>query len=196
MKSERALLIVDVQNDFCPEGALAVPEGDRVVPVLNEYIEHFARSGSTILVSRDWHPQRTSHFKSDGGRWPAHCVQGTYGAEFHPGLKLPAQAIISSKGMDPTEDCYSAFQGLDKDGNDLDSLLRGRGLRDLLVGGLATDYCVRHTVLDALSQGYEVYLATDAIRGVEVEAGDSEKAIEEMQRAGARMFTLGSLRVL
>jgi nicotinamidase/pyrazinamidase len=196
MKSDEALLIVDVQNDFCPEGSLPVPEGDKVVPVLNEYIEYFAHSGSAIVASRDWHPERTSHFKSYGGRWPAHCIQGTNGAEFHPQLKLPAQAIILSKGMNPQEDSYSAFQGVDKNGTDLNSLLRARGLTDLYVGGLATDYCVRHTVLDALFHGYKVCLLMDAIRGVDVEAGDSERAIDETQRAGARMFRLENLYIL
>jgi len=188
-----ALLIIDVQNDFCPGGALAVPEGDRVVAVLNRYIERFREKGIPIIASRDWHPEKTTHFKAYGGIWPPHCVQNTRGAQFHPNLNLPAEAVVVSKGMAPDKDSYSAFQAVDPSGRPLADLLREQGVRQLFAGGLATDYCVRASVLDALREGFQVTVLTDAIRGVELKPGDSEKAMEEMVRAGARQGSLESV---
>jgi len=124
MGAEKALLIIDVQNDFCPGGALAVPEGDKIVPVLNRYIELFLSKGLPIFASRDWHPEKTKHFKDFGGLWPKHCIQKTRGAEFHPGLKLPDKIIILSKGMDPEKDSYSVFQGADSQGKSFLNLLK------------------------------------------------------------------------
>ncbi len=193
MKRNQALLIVDVQNDFCPGGALAVPEGDAVVPALNTYLESFVKEQLPILASRDWHPQKTKHFKPYGGPWPPHCVQNTPGARFHPDLKLTSEAIILSKGMDPTSDGYSAFEATDPQGRALGDLLRSLGIRDLFVGGLATDYCVKSSVLDALKHGFNVYVLTDAVKGVEVNAGDSQKALEEMTSHGAKKITYSLL---
>lgn len=178
--SRSALIIVDVQNDFCPGGALAVREGDQVVAVLNRYLEDFEKAGSLIFLTRDWHPKNHCSFKAQGGPWPPHCIQETEGAEFHPNLKLPLNATVISKAMNPEADAYSGFEG-----TNLELYLKRRGTKRVFVGGLATDYCVQQTVLDARRFGFETYLLTDAIRGVEVKKGDSEKAIEAMKKAGA-----------
>ncbi|MGQ0815441.1 MAG: nicotinamidase [Gemmatimonadota bacterium] len=188
--TDRALLIVDVQNDFCPGGALAVDEGDRVVPVLNKYIQ---RLDLPVYASRDWHPVKTSHFREFGGRWPPHCIQNTQGAALHPDLKLPADTVVVTKGTNPTDDGYSSFEGVDDRGRLLADVLRADGVRKLYLGGLTTDYCVRTSVLDALREGFDVVLLTDAIRGIDVKRGDIDKAIEDMLRAGARPATLATV---
>ncbi len=184
-----ALVVVDVQNDFCPGGSLAVPAGDRVVPVLNRYIQHFRELKAPIYASRDWHPPVTKHFQAGGGVWPPHCVQGTKGAEFHPDLVLPLEAVVISKGMDPAEDAYSCFQAQDPEGEDFAVSLGGRGIQRLFVGGLATDYCVKSTVLDAVHEGFQVVVLEDAIAAVDVKPGDGERAIEEMRAAGVTFAT-------
>jgi nicotinamidase/pyrazinamidase len=186
MKSRKALLIVDVQNDFCPKGALAVPRGDKVVPVLNKYIKIFSQNKLSIFASRDWHPKQTKHFKDFGGLWPKHCIQKTKGAKFHPGLKLPQGTIILSKGMNPGEDSYSAFQAVDNKRVAFFKLLKKFGINELFVGGLATDYCVKFSVLDALKLRFKVKILTDAIQGVNIKAADSQKAIKEMLAAGVQ----------
>lgn len=185
MSRRDALILVDVQNDFCPGGALAVQNGDEVVPVLNRYIERFRDGGLPIFATRDWHPAKTSHFKAYGGIWPDHCVQGTHGAEFHPDLKLTPEITIVSAGMAPDEDGYSGFLGRDSSGELLAVLLRDCGVDRLFVGGLATDYCVKHTVLDGIQQGFQVVLIGDAVRGVNLNPGDSDEAIKDMSAAGA-----------
>jgi nicotinamidase/pyrazinamidase len=185
MQAKDALIIVDVQNDFCPGGALAVSGGDEVVAVLNRVIERFAEAGLPIFATRDWHPKNTSHFKTHGGLWPAHCIQGTKGAEFHAELKLGNDAVVVSKGMAPDEDSYSGFQATDASGTPLAELLRLKEVGRIFVGGLATDYCVKHTVLDGLAEGFEVVLLADAIRAVNLKPDDGESAIDEMVRAGA-----------
>jgi len=185
MSARTALLIVDVQNDFCPGGALPVPRGDEVVPALNRAIIQARQRGWPILASRDWHPPKTSHFKTFGGQWPAHCVQGTRGAELHPALKLPNDAIIISKGMRPDEDSYSAFDGTDDAGTTLANRLRQLGVTELCLAGLATDYCVKHTTLDALQQGFRVHVLEEAVRSVDLSAGDGARALEEMRARGA-----------
>ena len=182
---DSALLIVDVQNDFCPGGSLAVGGGDEVVPVMNRYAEAFAAAGRLVIADRDYHPGRTTHFVQFGGAWPPHCVQGTFGAEYHPGLKLPEGTVHVIKGMGAEEDAYSVFQGKDTAGRSFEALLADRGIRKLYVGGLATDYCVKHTVLDALKAGLDVVVLTDAVRAVDVQPGDGDRAIEEMRTAGA-----------
>lgn len=185
MQEKDALVIVDAQNDFCPGGALAVADGDRVVPALNRYIERFQKSRLPIFATRDWHPEKTSHFKIYGGIWPEHCVRGTKGAEFRADLQLASDAVVVSKGMGADEDSYSAFDGRDEKGTPLAELLRARGVGRLFVGGLATDYCVKHTVLDGLKQGFHVVLLEDAARAVNLLPGDGERAIEAMVQAGA-----------
>lgn len=188
--ADTALLIVDVQNDFCPGGALPVPEGDKVVPVLNRAIDQFRQAGAPVIASRDWHPEKSTHFAQYGGQWPVHCVQNTPGAQFHPDLRLPEGAIVVSKGMGENEDAYSAFDARTDEGESLEELLKERGIRRLVVGGLATDYCVRASVLGALERGFEVLVLRDAVRGVDVQPGDSEKALNEMQKRGATLVTL------
>lgn len=193
--AEEALVVVDVQNDFCPGGALGVPEGDQVVPVLNAYMARFAEAGLPIYVSRDWHPEVTTHFEAHGGPWPPHCVQGTPGAEFHPDLELPDDAIVVTKGEDPEEDAYSAFHASTDEGESFGERLRRDGVTRLFVGGLATDYCVRASALDARTAGLDVVLLVDASRGVDVEPGDSERAIEEMRAAGVELATLETIQI-
>jgi nicotinamidase/pyrazinamidase len=144
-KFQSALLLVDVQNDFCPGGALAVPQGDRVVPALNSYIAHADAQGWPVYVSRDWHPPVTRHFKELGGPWPPHCVQNSSGARFHEGLKLPPDSIVITKGEDPEDHGYSAFEGRTPAGKTFLADLREKGVNHLYVGGLATDYCVKHS---------------------------------------------------
>lgn len=185
-----ALLVVDVQNDFCPGGALAVPQGDAVVPVLNQYLAHASAAGIPIYASRDWHPAETTHFAPYGGKWPPHCVQGTQGAELHAGLDLPPEAVVVSKGMHPWDEGYSMMTAELPSGEDLLAALRMQGITRVHVGGLATDYCVRATVLDALGENFDVCLLTDAIRAVNVNPEDGAGAIEEMREAGAQMEIL------
>jgi nicotinamidase/pyrazinamidase len=182
-----ALLLVDPQNDFCPGGSLAVPEGDAVMPVLNAWAEAAQRAGVPIFVSRDWHPPKTTHFQTGGGVWPVHCVAGTPGAEFHPELRLPAGAIVVSKGMGTTEDAYSAFQARDEAGTPLPELLQRHGARRLYVMGLATDYCVKASALAGLEAGLEVIVVPEGIRAVNLQPRDGEQALDEMRAAGARV---------
>ena len=189
MQEKAALVIVDVQNDFCPGGSLAVADGDKAVAVLNRHIEKFDRAGLPIFATRDWHPARTRHFNTDGGPWPPHCVQGTEGGKFHPALALPNSAVVVSKGMSFEADSYSGFEATDAAGAGLAERLRGLGVERIFVGGLATDYCVKFTVLDGLKEGFKVTLLEDAIRGVNLRPGDSAQAIEEMMRAGADRST-------
>jgi nicotinamidase/pyrazinamidase len=177
----RALVIVDFQNDFTPpDGALAVPEGDTIAPRLNE----LAGSGDFDLVvaTRDWHPTDHGSFADRGGPWPAHCVQDTPGAQLHPGLDASLVDETVDKGQDPETEGYSGFEG-----TRLEELLRQRGIDHVTVVGLATDYCVKNTALDALRAGFQVTVDTTAARGVNVQPGDSERALEELRVAGASL---------
>jgi nicotinamidase/pyrazinamidase len=185
-----ALIVVDVQNDFCPGGALAVPQGDAVVPVLNAYLARAQAAGIPIIASRDWHPPQTAHFAAYGGRWPPHCVQETPGAAFHPDLRLPATTLIATKGTSAADEGYSALEGVLPDGRNVLEMLRDTGITRVHVGGLATDYCVRATVLDALAAGISVRLLRDASRAVNVRPEDGELAVAEMLAAGAVPETL------
>jgi nicotinamidase/pyrazinamidase len=187
MQGRDALVIIDVQNDFCPGGALAVSHGDQVVPALNRYIDKFRRSNLPIIATRDWHPEKTTHFKAYGGLWPPHCIQGTQGAEFHADLALPADTVVVSSGIGPDEEGYSGFEGRDDQGASLADVLRANAVGRIFVGGLATDYCVKHTVLDGLKHGFKVTVLKDAIRGVNLKPEDSERAIAEMSEAGAEV---------
>lgn len=185
-----ALIVIDVQNDFCLGGSLAVPDGDAVVPVLNRYVERAQAAEIPIFASRDWHPTETTHFAAYGGAWPVHCVQGTPGAAFHPDLRLPPETLIASTGMGAHDEGYSALEGVLPDGRNLLDVLREHGVTRIHAGGLATDYCVRATVLGALAAGFEVFLLRDASRAVDVTPGDGDRAIAEMRAAGAREETL------
>ena len=185
MEKKAALVVIDVQNDFCPGGALAVVEGDRVVAPLNRYIGRFADAGLPIFATRDWHPEKTIHFKAYGGLWPPHCIQGSKGAEFRADLALPGSAVIVSTGTALDEEGYSGFDGIDSSGVGLAELLRRCDVTRIYVGGLATDYCVKQTVLDGLKRGFAMFVLADAIRGVELAPGDSQRALQEMLQAGA-----------
>ena len=176
---KRALIVVDVQNDFCPGGALTVPGGDEVTEPLNRLIEDFLKRGDPVIKTRDWHPPETRHFADFGGRWPVHCVRETPGAAFHSALLDDPRIIVVSKGTGH-EDGYSGF-----DGTNLVFLLRQQSVEEVWIGGLATDYCVKHTALDAVHAGFDVTVDTSAIRGVEVDPGDSERALDELRAAGA-----------
>ena len=180
-----AVLVVDVQRDFCPGGALAVPDGDQVVPVLNQILQAALARRFTVYATRDWHPHDSSHFLAGGGPWPVHCVAGSPGARFHPDLRLPEGTQVVNKGMTANSDGYSAFEGCLDDGTALADDLRRRGITHLVTGGLATDYCIRHSVLDAIRGGWRVTLVTDAIEAVELTPGDGERALAEMRDAGA-----------
>ena len=190
IKANSALLIVDMQNDFCPGGALPVSEGDSIVPRLNAYIRLFRELGRPIVASRDWHPPQTTHFVPQGGPWPPHCIQNTAGARFHPDLAFPPDALIFSKGTGDQEDAYSAFQARDDRGRSLANRLRALGLEHLYVGGLALDYCVKATALDAIAQGLGATLLVDATRAVNVNPHDAELALEELVRAGVELATI------
>jgi nicotinamidase/pyrazinamidase len=162
-----------------------VPEGDRVIPALNRLIGRFEGEGRPVYASRDWHPADTAHFRDFGGPWPAHCIAGSPGAQFHSGLHLPADAIVVSKGQDRHDDGYSAFEGQTDSGRTLADDLRARGVTELYVGGLATDYCVRASVLDARRAGFPVTVITDGIAGIGRE--DEARSLDEMRAAGARL---------
>ncbi|MFA6588600.1 MAG: nicotinamidase [Patescibacteria group bacterium] len=188
MKS--ALIVVDVQNDFCPGGTLAVPKGDEVVPIINDLMETTLKSQIDLVVfSRDYHPADCDHFK----KWPPHCIQNTKGAGFHAGLRFPKGSVVISKGMDIHDDAYSAFEGCTDAGVSLEEGLKDSKIERLFVVGLATDYCVRSTVLDALSKGFEVVVVIDACRAVNLSAGDGPNAIMEMLDAGASIVHISAL---
>ena len=196
-----ALILVDLQNDFLPGGALAVPEGDRILPLVNRLQPHFDR----VVATQDWHPADHGSFAANHpGRapgefvdlnglqqilWPAHCVQGTIGADFAPGLDQQLWSGVFQKGTNPTIDSYSGFHDNGhRQATHLDDDLRGSQVTDVYVAGLATDYCVKYTVLDALMLGFETHLLEDACRGVELEAGDVRRAVEAMETAGAKII--------
>ncbi len=193
MKLKKALLIVDVQNDFCPGGTLGVPEGDKIVPVINKYIRIFTQKKLPIFATRDWHPVRTKHFKDFGGLWPVHCIQSTQGAAFHPNLKLPKEVILLYKGMDPEEDCYSSFSAQDLSGQPLFKLLKRMAIKEIYIAGLATDYCVKFTAMDALKHSFKVKILTDAIKGVDLKPNDSAQAIKKITKMGAKKVELADL---
>lgn len=206
------LVVVDVQNDFCPGGALAVPEGDQVVPVLNTWIKKFRERGLPVVYTKDWHPADHSSFKPNGGIWPPHCLQHTYGSDFHPDLLVEGPVFV--KGFVANREAYSGFDsrlqaaesqvtsqvagqvaGKNKAsapeetfGPPLAEWLRQQSVKRIYVGGLATDYCVKATVLDGLKEGLEVVVIRDAVRAVNVNKGDGDRAIDEMAKAGATVI--------
>jgi nicotinamidase/pyrazinamidase len=184
------LLIVDVQNDFLPGGALPVPGGDAVIPVLDGYGEKFDHCGLPVLASRDWHPPEHCSFREQGGAWPVHCVAGTHGAELAATLALPRHSVIIDKGTVREREAYSAFQD-----TGLAERLRRQHCQRLFIGGLATDYCVRATALDALAAGFETILLEDAMRAVELKPGDGARAIAEVVARGGRVARLAEVQV-
>lgn len=183
-----ALIMVDVQLDFLPGGSLAVPRGDEVVPALNRYIAVFRGLTLPVVATRDWHPPDHCSFRAQGGPWPPHCVAGSAGAHFATLLDLPCEAHIVSKATSRDRDAYSGFEG-----TGLDDWLRRAGASRVFVGGLATDYCVLNTVRDALRFGYATFLLLDAVRAVDVAAGDGARAIDEMRRLGAMAIEYGQV---
>lgn len=185
LRSGDALLVIDVQRDFLPGGHLAVAAGDRVIPALNACMAAFAARQLPVFLTRDWHPENHCSFASRGGPWPAHCVQGTPGAEWAKSLVVPEEARIVSKATQPDIEAYSAFAG-----TSLLVLLRGLGVNRLFVGGLATEFCVHDTVMDAGAHGFEVVVLVDAIRAVDT-ADAGERALQEMVNAGAVLSAVG-----
>ena len=183
-----ALIVVDVQQDFCAGGALAVPNGDEVVPVINLLSPHFHH----LMFTRDCHPENHCSFSSEpefvDKSWPPHCVKGTPGAALHPALIVPEDALIIDAGQDPEHEAYSGFEG-----TDLAAILRSRGVQRLFVLGLATDFCVKETTLDAIRAGFETFLVTDGCRGINRPAGNLAAALDEMKQAGAVFTTSGEL---
>jgi nicotinamidase/pyrazinamidase len=203
----RALILVDLQNDFLPTGNLPVPGGDEVIPVANRLLAERARLFDYVVATQDWHPPghksfASSHHAANPGDvidlnglnqmlWPEHCVQGTFGAAFVSGLMMNRVDMVCPKGQHPEVDSYSGFFDNARRGETgLSQWLKIRGVRDLTILGLATDYCVRFTVLDALSEGFQVRVVTDGCRGVNVESGDDHRAIQAMQTAGAATWRL------
>jgi nicotinamidase/pyrazinamidase len=184
LKDTDALVMVDVQNDFCPGGALAVPGGDKVAESLNGPAARFKAAGARVYATQDWHPAGHSSFKEQGGPWPAHCVQGSHGAKLHAALRLPLGTAIVRKGTNPNVDAYSAFL----DSNLEESLRRGN-VKRMFVGGLATDYCVLNTVLDAQRLGFEAYVLEDTVAAMNVNVGDEAGALQKMRDAGAKLTT-------
>jgi nicotinamidase/pyrazinamidase len=180
-----ALIVTDMQNDFLPGGALPVPEGDQILLAINDYIGIFSKANLPIFATRDWHPPNHTSFKQQGGPWPPHCVQNTEGAQFSPLLKLPKDSTIISKATNPAKEAYSSFEG-----TDLAVKLKAMRISRIFVGGLATDYCVRNTAIDGLRKGLKVVVLSDAIRGINVNPGDSENAVQEMLQHGAMQAEL------
>ncbi|MDZ7265545.1 MAG: nicotinamidase [candidate division KSB1 bacterium] len=191
MRSKKALLVVDLQNDFCPGGALGVEEGDQIIPRVNEYVALFLKHRLPIFVSRDWHPPESGHFKAGGGPWPPHCIRETAGARFHPDFKVPPEAIIISKGTDPQADGYSVFEGHDAAGTSFLELLVQMGIQELYIAGIATDYCVRWSAHDALRHGFAVKVLLDGIKGVDKH--DSAQALEEIVAQNGRLTSFGEV---
>jgi len=188
-----ALVVVDVQNDFAdPAGGLSVAGGDAIIATVNREIAMAANDGALVVLTQDWHPETTPHFAKDGGIWPVHCVHDTWGAALHPDLRLPDDALGIRKGANG-EDGYSGFTMRDPVtgetiATELEALLHDRGIERVVVVGLATDYCVKATAIDAVRLGFDTSLLTDAVAAVELQPGDGERAIAEMADAGVTMW--------
>ncbi len=188
---DAALLVVDLQEDFCPGGALPVPQGGDVVPLVNQWVEAFRDARRPVAYSQDWHPPGHTSFKERGGPWPPHCVQGTKGAEFRPGLRV--EGAVFRKGFEVEREAYSAFEGRLSDPRgggeaNLAAWLRQRKVKHLFVVGLALDYCVKQSALDALGQGFQVTVLREATRAVEVDPGDGDRALREIMTASGRVL--------
>ena len=179
----RALIVVDMQNDFCPGGSLAVTDGDRIISEINRLVLDFEKDDCPVFFTRDWHPENHCSFSENGGMWPVHCVAETEGAAFHRELYIPESAVIISKANRPFPDAYSGFQE-----TDLDNILKLKGVSELTVCGLAADYCVKATVLDALDSGFKVSVVKNAVKAVNVKPDDGENAFKEMQGRGASVI--------
>jgi nicotinamidase/pyrazinamidase len=187
-EAERALIVVDIQRDFCPGGALPVTNGDKIIPAVNELVRAFEKAALPIFFTRDWHPRNHVSFRANGGPWPPHCIQNTPGAAFHPSLAIPTHAEVIEKGTLQAEDAYSGFQG-----TDLARKLHDLRVNQIYVAGLATDYCVKNTVLDGVAQGFVTFVITDCVKGVNLKRTDSSAALRTMRSRGARQTTSGRL---
>jgi nicotinamidase/pyrazinamidase len=185
ISSKDALIVADIQNDFLPGGALPVDQGDQIIPVLNDYAKMFNKAKAKIVASRDWHPPKHISFTAQGGPWPPHCVRETDGAKFSPDLKLHSGTNIVSKATDSGKEAYSVF-----DGTELGEQLKAQGVTRIFIGGVATDYCVVNSVMDARKMGFDVVVLVDATRGINVKSGDVDQAFETMRRNGATQLTL------
>jgi nicotinamidase/pyrazinamidase len=187
-----ALIVVDVQNDFAdPAGSLSVEGGTDVIPTINREIALARNHGALVVFTQDWHPEHTPHFAKDGGTWPDHCVQDTWGAAFHPALDVPEGATVVRKGANG-EDGYSGFTMRDPvsgetSDTELGGTLRAAGVGDVVVTGLATDYCVKATALDAVALGFTTTVLSDAIAAVDLQPGDGQRALDELRDAGVRL---------
>ncbi len=182
-----ALIIVDMQNDFMPGGALPVENATTIIPTINRYIKVFEDSNAVIVATRDWHPPNHISFNIRGGPWPPHCIQNTKGAEFHPLLQLPSNTVVVSKAVDEDKEAYSGF-----DSTELASILSDRGVKRVFICGVATEYCVRATAIDAIRLGFQTYILIDAIKGIN--RMKSEKTINELLDYGAIMLEVGDLK--
>ena len=180
-----ALVVIDVQVDFCPGGALAVKGGDQTIPGLNAAIDTFGKLGFHVFFTRDWHPPNHMSFVDQGGVWPPHCVQWSKGSAFHPTLRVPPGATVFSKGENPLKEAYSGFQG-----TGLEAAMKELEIDEVYIGGLATDYCVKESVLDARGAGFKVVVLEDCVRAVDAKPGDSAKAMAEMKEAGVGFTTV------
>jgi nicotinamidase/pyrazinamidase len=181
---KQALIVVDIQRDFCPGGALPVADGDKIIPAVNELVRAFEKASLPIFFTRDWHPRNHMSFKAYGGPWPPHCIRNTPGASFHPSLVVPREAEVIDKGILQAEDAYSGFQG-----TDLARKLNDLQVERINVAGLATDYCVKNTVVDGAAKGFETYVITDCVEGVNLKPSDSATALRAMLTKGARQIT-------
>ncbi len=184
-----ALIVVDLQIDFCPGGALGISAGDSIIPVINELIDIFHTNGLPVIFSRDFHPADHMSFTDQGGIWPKHCVKGTKGSDFHPILKIPSDARVISKATKKDKEAYSAF-----DGTELTQILRDDKITCIIICGLATDYCVKATALDGIDEGFRVIVVKDAVRGVEVTEGDINKAFDQMKNAGVTEYSSADVK--
>lgn len=190
MVHSAALIVVDVQNDFCEGGSLAVPKSSEILAPINELLERYHSVGALVFATRDWHPSDHSSFQTQGGEWPVHCVADTPGAAFHSQLRWPESTRVISKGAAREGNGYSGFES-----PELEKELREAGITDLTICGLATDYCVRATALDACRSGFRVTVVADAVRAVDLAAGDGDRALAELRQAGARICTAPEIEV-
>jgi nicotinamidase/pyrazinamidase len=185
---KQALIVVDIQRDFCPGGALPVTDGDKIIPTVNDLVRAFEEASLPVFFTRDWHPKNHMSFKAYGGLWPPHCIRNTPGANFHPSLTVPREAEVIDKGMPQAEDAYSGFQG-----TDLAQRLHSLHVGQIYVAGLATDYCVKNTVVDGVAKGFETCVITDCVKGVNLKPTDSAVALKSMLSQGATQTTSGRL---
>ena len=190
LTSRDALLVVDLQNDFCLGGSVAIDGGALVAAQMSKAAAYFTDSDAVIYATQDWHPEDHASFRSKGGPWPTHCVENTDGAAFHPDLSLPPSTVVVRKGLTPTKDAYSGFVD-----SDLEHKLINAGIKRIFVGGLATDYVVLNTVIDSLDIGIETYVLVDAVSAMDIEPGDGLRALHLMQSTGATLITISDLLI-